>query len=441
MITVTEKNWIQRYDKEIPASIDYPKQALHELVDEVAKRSPHHVALEFLGKSLTYTEFAESVRRFANCLQTLGLNKGERVAIMLPNCPQGVIAYFATLMAGGVVVQTNPLYVERELQHQLVDSGAKMILCLDLLYPRVMKVKKGTALEHIIVTAIKDYLRFPKNLIYPFIQKKNTGLAVDVTYNHSIHSFSSLLKKGSDKKLTVDINLDEDLALLQYTGGTTGLAKGVMLTHKNIVANTIQCRYWMHKMKEGEERTLAALPFFHVYGMTVSMNLTLLTGNTLHIVPKFDVKQVLKIIHDKKITIFPGAPTMYIGIINHPEMKKYNLTSIETCISGSAALPVEVQDRFEELTGGRLVEGYGLTEAAPVTHCNLLYGDRRKASIGLPWPDTEAIILSMETGEPALHGEVGELAIRGPQVMKGYWNRPEDTAATMNGVIIRHINC
>lgn len=194
MITVTEKNWIQRYDKEIPASIDYPKQALHELVDEVAKRSPHHVALEFLGKSLTYTEFAESVRRFANCLQTLGLNKGERVAIMLPNCPQGVIAYFATLMAGGVVVQTNPLYVERELQHQLVDSGAKMILCLDLLYPRVMKVKKGTALEHIIVTAIKDYLRFPKNLIYPFIQKKNTGLAVDVTYNHSIHRGGCVLR-------------------------------------------------------------------------------------------------------------------------------------------------------------------------------------------------------------------------------------------------------
>ncbi|MFC0557871.1 AMP-binding protein [Halalkalibacter alkalisediminis] len=433
MVTVTEKNWIQRYDKEIPASIDYPKQALHELVEEVALRSPNHVALEFLGKSLTYKEFAQSVRRFANQLQTLGLEKGDRVAIMLPNCPQGVIAYFATLMAGGVVVQTNPLYVERELEHQLVDSEAKIILCLDLLYPRVMKVKKATAVERIIVTAIKDYLPFPKNLIYPFIEKKNTGLSVDVAYNGSTHSFSSLLKKGADQKLSIDVDPEEDLALLQYTGGTTGLAKGVMLTHKSIVANTIQCRYWMHKMKEGEERTLAVLPFFHVYGMTVSMNLTLLTGNTLHIVPKFDVKQVLKIIHEKKITIFPGAPTMYIGLINHPDMKKYNLTSIETCISGSAALPVEVQDRFEKLTGGRLVEGYGLTEAAPVTHCNLLYGERRKASIGLPWPDTEAIILSMETGEPASQGEVGELAIRGPQVMKGYWKRPEDTAATMNG--------
>ncbi|GAE34883.1 AMP-binding protein [Halalkalibacter akibai] len=431
--TVTEKEWVNRYDKEIPGSIDYPELALHELIEQVAKRSPNHVALEFLGKSLTYREFNQSVRLFANQLQAMGLKKGDRVAIMLPNCPQGVIAYYATLLAGGIVVQTNPLYVERELKHQLIDSGAKFILCLDLLYSRVMKVKEATKIEHIIVTAIKDYLPFPKNLIYPFIQKKNTGITIDITYNERTHRFVSLLKKGSDKVVPVEVDSESDLALLQYTGGTTGLAKGVMLTHKNLVANTIQCRHWMYKMKEGQERTLAVLPFFHVYGMTVSMNLTLITGNTLHIVPKFDVEQVLKIIHEKKITIFPGAPTMYIGLINHPEMKKYNLTSIETCISGSAALPVEVQDRFEQLTGGKLVEGYGLTEAAPVTHCNLLYGERRKASIGLPWPDTEAVILSMETGERAEQGEVGELAIRGPQVMKGYWNRPEDTKATMNG--------
>jgi long-chain acyl-CoA synthetase len=433
LIPLTNKHWVKRYDKEIPASIDYPKQALHELIELVSERNPDHVALEFLGKSLTYKELTQSVRRFANHLQKLGLEKGDRVAIMLPNCPQGVIAYFATLMAGGVVVQTNPLYVERELEHQLVDSGAKIILCLDLLYPRVMKIKQSTQLDHIVVTAIKDFLPFPKNLIYPFIQKKNTGIKVNITYDDKTHRFLQFIEKGNDKKVTVDMSPEEDLALLQYTGGTTGVAKGVMLTHQNLVANTIQCRHWMYKMKEGEERTLAVLPFFHVYGMTVSMNLTLLTGNTLHIVPKFDVKQVLKIIHEKKITIFPGAPTMYIGLINHPDMKKYNLSSIETCISGSASLPVEVQERFEQLTGGKLVEGYGLTEASPVTHCNLLYGERRKASIGLPWPDTEAVVLSMETGEAAEQGQVGELAIRGPQVMKGYWKRPEDTAATMNG--------
>ncbi|WP_144450264.1 long-chain-fatty-acid--CoA ligase [Halalkalibacter nanhaiisediminis] len=425
-----EKKWVERYHKEIPASIDYPKHALHELVEQVSVRYPDHVALEFLGKSLTYKDFDTKVRRLANHLQALGLQKGDRVAIMLPNCPQSVITYFATLMAGGIVVQTNPLYVERELEHQLVDSGAKMIICLDLLFPRVMKVKQATKLEHIIVTAIKDYLPFPKNLFYPFIQKKNTGLSVNIIYNETIHRFMPLVQTGSDKRADVEVS-PEDVALLQYTGGTTGLAKGVMLTHRNLVANTIQCRHWMYKMHDGQERTLAVLPFFHVYGMTVSMNLTLLTGSALHILPRFDAKQVLKLIHQKKITIFPGAPTMYIGLINHPNIKNYNLSSIEACISGSASLPAEVQQRFEELTGGRLVEGYGLTEAAPVTHCNLLWGEHRKSSIGLPWPDTEAVILSLETGERAKEREVGELAVRGPQIMKGYWNRPEDTKATM----------
>ncbi|ARK31662.1 AMP-binding protein [Halalkalibacter krulwichiae] len=431
MVTETAKNWVDRYEKEIPASINYPKKALHELVEEVAERYPNHVALEFLGKSLTYKVFVQSARRFANHLQTLGLERGDRVAIMLPNCPQSVIAYYGTLMAGGIVVQTNPLYVERELQHQLVDSEAKMIVCLDLFYPKVMKVKHSTSIEQIIVTAIKDYLPFPKNVIYPFIQKKNTGLSVDIVYNKWTHQFVSCIRIASDQQLQLKGATEMDVALLQYTGGTTGFAKGVMLTHKNLVANTIQCRHWMYKLREGEERTLAVLPFFHVYGMTVSMNLTLLTGNTLHILPKFDVKQVLKIIDKKKITIFPGAPTMYIGLVNHPDIKKYDLSSIEACISGSASLPVDIQERFEKLTGGRLVEGFGLTEAAPVTHCNLIYGERRKASIGLPWPDTEAVILSMETGEPVKPKEVGELAVRGPQVMKGYWNRPEETAATL----------
>ncbi|WP_100373702.1 AMP-binding protein [Bacillus sp. FJAT-45037] len=431
MSTQTEHAWVGRYHKEIPASIEYPEVSLHELVEQAVSKYPQNVALEFMGKSLTYSEFDLEVRRLANHLQSLGLEKGDRVAIMLPNCPQGVIAYFATLLVGGVVVQTNPLYVERELEHQLTDSGAKIILCLDLLYPRVMKVKGATAIEHVIVTAIKDYLPFPKNLIYPFIQKKNTKMSVNVEYSNSVHPFLPFVRKGKEERPNVDIDPREDLALLQYTGGTTGLAKGVMLTHRNLVANTIQCRYWMYKMKEGNERTLAVLPFFHVYGMTVSMNLTLMNGNALHIVPKFDPKQVLKLIDKKRITIFPGAPTMYIGLINHPDVKKYNLSSIEACISGSASLPVEIQQKFEELTGGRLVEGYGLTEASPVTHCNLLWGERRQSSIGVPWPDTEAAILSMETGEPAKQGEVGELAVRGPQIMKGYWNRPEETAGTM----------
>ncbi len=372
LINVIEKRWITHYHDKIPTTIEYPAVGLHELVEEAAKRFPNHLALEFLGKSLTYQEFDQSVRRFSNNLQLLGLKKGDRVAIMLPNCPQGVIAYFATLMAGGVVVQTNPLYVEREIEHQLVDSGAKMMICLDLLYSKVMKVKNSTVLEHILVTAIKDYLPFPKNLLYPFIQKKNTGMKINVEYNETTHLFVKLVSTGVDKRPTVQIDPKEDLALLQYTGGTTGVAKGVMLTHENVIANTLQTRHWMYKMEEGKERALAVLPFFHVYGMTACMNLNLIMGNTLYIVPRFEPKQVLKIIEEKKITSFPGAPTMYIGLINHPDITNYNLSSIKTCISGSASLPFEIQERFEELTGGKLVEGYGLTEAAPVTHCNLV---------------------------------------------------------------------
>ncbi|WP_052002170.1 AMP-binding protein [Halalkalibacter wakoensis] len=412
-------------------TIEYPDVTLHELVEQAGNRFPNQVALEFLGKSITYKEFNQSVIRFSNQLISLGLKKGERVSIMLPNCPQGVIAYFATLLAGGVVVQTNPLYVERELEHQLVDSGAKMIICLDLLYSRVMNVMKATKIEQIIVTAIKDYLPFPKSIIYPFIQKRNTGVKIEIEYRGNVHKFNQLLATGEDTRPTIDVHPKEDLALLQYTGGTTGVAKGVMLTHSNLVANTIQCRNWLYKLEEGKERTLAALPFFHVYGMTTCMNLTLSMGNELHMVPRFDPKQILKIIDKKKITSFPGAPTMYIGLINQPDIQNYNLSSIKACISGSATLPLDVQQQFEKLTGGKLVEGYGLTEAAPVTHCNSVWGKRKEASIGLPWPDTEAVILSMETGEMVEPGELGELAVRGPQIMRGYWNRPEDTAMTL----------
>ncbi|MDY7223643.1 AMP-binding protein [Halalkalibacterium halodurans] len=429
MVDVENREWFNAYPKEVPHTIDYPNQTLHDLIKEAATTYPHHVALHFLGKTMTYQLFYEQVQRFAANLQQLGLQKGERVSIMLPNCPQAVIAYYGVLVAGGVVVQTNPLYVERELNHQLIDSGARFIVCLDVLYPRVIKSREGAPLEHIIVTAIKDYLPFPKNMIYPFIQKpKPKG---KIGYGSHVHRFVPMAQSGSTNPTSVPIDPKEDLALLQYTGGTTGVAKGVMLTHYNLVANTIQCRKWMYKWRDGQERTLAVLPFFHVYGMTTSMNLTLMTGSELHIVPRFDPLQVLKMIDKKKITMFPGAPTMYIALINHPDLKKYDLSSIEACISGSSSLPAEVQQTFEQLTGGRLVEGYGLTEASPVTNCNLVWGERKDQSIGVPWPDTDVHIRSLETGESLPSGEIGEVVVRGPQVMKGYWNRPEETNATL----------
>lgn len=432
MTKTVSRPWLEHYPEEIPASIDYDKRPLQDYLRQGAKEEPDKVLLHFMGKEMTFKEVYTEALSFANALSDLGIQKGDRVAIMLANTPQSVISYYGALFAGAVVVQTNPLYVERELEHQMVDSGAKIMICMDLVYHRVMNVIDKSNLEHVIVTGIKDYLPFPKNLVYPFIQKKNYGFKPDVTYGKTVHSFTKLLKQHDSKEIAVEIDPQEDLALLQYTGGTTGVAKGVKLTHMNLVSNTTQCIRWMYKIDHGNEVLLCALPFFHVYGMTVGMNFSVMDRSKMVILPKFDTKQTLEAIEKQKASIFPGAPTMYIGLINDPDVGKYDLSSIEICISGSAPLPLEVQQRFEKLTGGKLSEGFGLTESSPVTHFNLMWGKRPSGSIGLPWPDTDVAILSAETGEPAEAGEVGELMIKGPQVMKGYWHRPEETNATFH---------
>ncbi|SDZ53564.1 long-chain acyl-CoA synthetase [Evansella caseinilytica] len=429
MVTLTEKPWLKHYPEEIPATIEYENKSLQSYLKSAAEKFPEKDALDFMGKAMTYRDVYDSALRLADRLRSIGVKEGDRVAIMLANSPQAVISYYGALFAGAIVVQTNPLYVEREIEHQMNDSGAKVMICLDLVYPRVAKVKEKTKLEHIIVTGIKDYLPFPKNLIYPFIQKKNTGIKVQLAYNDRLHSFVDFIYEGAPLEVKQDINPLEDIALLQYTGGTTGPAKGVMLTHYNLVVNTQQCQEWMYKIEEGEEVILAALPFFHVYGMTAVMNLSIRMGFKMIIVPKFDPKSILKAIEKHKATIYPGAPTMYIGLLNHPDLPKHDLSSIKACVSGSAPLPVEVQNQFEEITSGRLVEGYGLTETSPIAVSNLIWGKRKTGSIGIPWPDTEVAVLSAETGEPAGPHEIGEIIIKGPQVMKGYWKRPEDTEA------------
>lgn len=430
METTVSRPWFAHYPEEIPTTLNYEVRTLQSYLTEAAEKHPEKSAIHFIGKELTYKELYDSSLKLANQLQKLGVKKGDRVAIMLANTPQAVISYYGALFAGAIVVQTNPLYVEREIEHQLNDSGAEIMICLDLVYPRVANVLKKTNLKTVIVTGIKDYLPFPKNLIYPFIQKKRTGIKVNIQYNDRILNFVKVVEEGVAKEIDIDIDPKEDLALLQYTGGTTGPAKGVMLTHYNLVANTSQCVSWMYKLKKGEERILAALPFFHVYGMTVVMNLSIMYYSKMIILPKFDPLDVLKTIEKQKITIFPGAPTMYIALLNHPKLKEFDLSSVGACLSGSAALPVEVQTKFEELSGGKLVEGYGLTETSPVAIANFLWGKRKPGSIGVPWPDTEATILSIETGESAAPNEIGEVMIKGPQVMKGYWKRPEDTQAT-----------
>ncbi|RHW40687.1 long-chain-fatty-acid--CoA ligase [Neobacillus notoginsengisoli] len=425
------KPWLKHYPEEIPGTLEYPAASLHSYLLKAADEFPDKTAIHFMGKNMTFQEVKDSAVYFAAYLQKLGVKKGDRVAVFLPNTPQAVIGFFGILLAGGIVVPTNPLYTERELEYQMKDSGAVAIITLDILYPRVSKVIQKTDLKHIIVTAVKDALPFPKNLVYPFIQKKQYGIVVKVTHEGNTHLLSEILKMPAATLEEHPINVEEDLALLQYTGGTTGFPKGVMLTHKNLVANVIMCNNWMYKCRRGQERVLGILPFFHVYGMTTVMILSIMEGHTMILLPKFDPETTLKTIQKQKPTLFPGAPTIYIGLLNHPDLKKYDLSSIDSCISGSAPLPVEVQQKFEEITGGKLVEGYGLTETSPVTHSNFLWDRPRiKGSVGVPWPDTDAAILSLENGERLPPEEVGEIAVKGPQVMKGYWNRPEDTAMT-----------
>ncbi|MCA1063630.1 long-chain-fatty-acid--CoA ligase [Rossellomorea aquimaris] len=426
------KPWFAEYPAEVPTELNLTEKPLQSYLTEAAGLYNSKVAIEFMGKEMTYKELHESALKFAHYLKTLGIEKGDRVAIMLPNTPQSVIAYYGILYAGGVVVQTNPLYMEREIEYQMKDSGAKVILTLDILYPRVSKVMKYTDLEHIIVTAIKDYLPFPKNLIYPFIQKKQYGIVVKVDHAGQNHLFTEIMKTSKAESTEHAFDFENDIALLQYTGGTTGFPKGVMLTHRNLVANASMCDAWLYKCKKGEERVLGILPFFHVYGMTAVMILSVMQGYKMILLPKFDPETTLKTIQKQKPTLFPGAPTIYIGLLNHPELSKYDLSSIDSCLSGSAPLPVEVQQQFEDVTGGKLVEGYGLTESSPVTHSNFLWDKERiKGSIGVPWPSTDAAIHSLETGEPLPPNEIGEIVVKGPQVMKGYWNRPEETEQTL----------
>lgn len=424
------KPWIASYPPEIAPSLEYPRVPLTHYLVEAAKKYPDNNAIYFLGKRITYSELLSLSYQFAHALIKRGVAKGDRVAIMLPNSPQAVIAYYGALFAGAIVVQTNPLYTERELTHQVNDSGAETIVTLDLLFKRVMSVKPSTPLKRVVVTSVGDFLPFFKKMLYPLAQRKQ-GQKPEVQYGNGVEPFLSLLKESAVTPVQVEIDPENDLALLQYTGGTTGMAKGVMLTHMNLVANAVQCRAVIYKCKEGAERLLGVLPLFHVYGMTTVMNKGIMLAAEIILVPKFDVGQLLKSINETKPTLFPGAPTMYIALINHPDLPKYDLSSINACVSGSAPLPLEVQQRFEALTGGRLVEGYGLTEASPVTHSNPIWGDRINGSIGLPWPDTDAKIIDPATGDELPQGEVGELAVKGPQVMKGYWNRPEDTAATL----------
>lgn len=426
-----DKPWLAKYEPHIPASITYPEKTLPQLLAESARRYPDRAATVFFKARLTYRQLDELVNRCAAGLQRMGVRKGDRVALLLPNTPQYVLAYYAILRAGGIAVPCNPLYVARELQHQIRDSGSRIIFTLSSFYHTVKEAQPGTPLEQIIVTNIKEY--FPPLLRFLFTVAKEAkeGHRVDITADPTARWLQNFLATAPATSKTVETGLD-DTAVLLYTGGTTGTPKGAELTHRNIMANAVQTGVWF-SAAPGEEIILSALPVSHSYGMTTAMNFPVAMGGTMVLIanPR-DIGDVLKNIQHCQPTAYPAVPTMYVAINNHPEVSKYNLRSIKACISGGAALPVEVQKRFQEITGARLVEGYGLSETSPVTHANPIYGENRIGTIGLPWPDTEARIVDVETGTRELPpGEIGELVVRGPQVMKGYWQRPEETAVAL----------
>jgi long-chain acyl-CoA synthetase len=431
--------WIRHYEQGVPAHLEIPDQPLTWLLDCTASRYPGRTALIYYGTRLSYAQLAHHAHRFATALQRLGVNKGDRVAIALPNIPQYPIAFYGALLVGAVVVPTNPLYTEREMQHQLADSGARVLMMLDTFYPLVRVVRQQTAVDHIIVTSPADFLPPLLRALYPLSQRRARSPEPHLTRqelhdDQTLHVMHTLLESHTGEDSGVFSPLEpvqaSDLAVLQYTGGTTGLSKGAMLSHQNLLANAMQTRAWIPQAREGEEVVLCVAPFFHAYGLTVGMNFALLAAASMVLVPRFKAQEVVKAIRRYHPTIFPGIPTMYLAVMREADNHADDLGSINYCISGAAPLPAKVQSDFEAITGGRLVEGYGLSEASPVTHCNPLTEQCRTGGIGLPLPGVDAAIVNQETGEPVPTGSVGELVVRGPNIMQGYWNRTEETSKT-----------
>jgi long-chain acyl-CoA synthetase len=418
-----ERPWLKFYEKGVPPHLDYPNIPVSRILEDAVREFPKNEAVIFLGKKISYEVLGRWVEDFASGLSQLGFKKGERMALMLPNCPQYIVAYYAVLKLGGIVVNVNPMYVERELAFQLKDAGAQGILTLKEILPRVKAVQSQAPLKRILLTDLQDPLR-------EIVPKK-----LEPSRACPVYAYGEVLEIGKRVPAPqVEVNPAET-ALLQYTGGTTGISKGAMLTHRNLVCDVVQCVAWNVDAVRGKERMLAAIPFFHVYGMTVAMNEALYLAAAIILLPRFHVDEALEAINNHRPTRFPGVPTMYIAINSHPRVREYNISSIKVCSSGSAPMPVEALKKFEDLTGGKISEGYGLTEASPVTHANPFFGKRKIGSIGLPRPDTDSKIVDLETGERDLPpGEEGELCIRGPQVMQGYWNRPDETLkALRNG--------
>ncbi|MEW5965070.1 MAG: long-chain fatty acid--CoA ligase [Pseudomonadota bacterium] len=422
--------WLVAYPRKVDWYTRFAPAPLFTLLDEAVDRYPRNVCTSFLGKTLTYGEIGRLVDKAAVGLQRLGVGKGTRVGLFLPNSPTFVVYYFAVLKVGGTVVNYNPLYTVEELAFQVKDSGTEIMVTLDLkvLFDKVEALIAGGSLKRAIVASFPALLPGAKSVLFKLLKGRELARPAASRVKDRLVLDSEVMAEGGALK-PVAIDPVEDIAVLQYTGGTTGTPKGAMLTHANVYINVRQVVSWAPDLVDGEERVMGVLPFFHVFAMTVVMNFGIAKASEIIIMPRFVLDDALKLITTTRPTVMPGVPTLFNALINHPKLKSFDLSSLRFCLSGGAPLPVEVKHRFEELTGCKLVEGYGLSETSPVATCNPLEGPIKEGSIGLPLPGT---ILSLRAlDDPAREvpvGDKGEICISGPQVMVGYWNKPEETA-------------
>ena len=425
--------WLNSYPKHVKWDTEFKGQPLSDLVDDTADQVPDNIALDFMGKTWTYGELQTLVNKACKSFQDLGVKKGIKVGLFLPNCPQFVIAFFAISKAGGTVVSYSPLYSEPELLHQVEDSETDIMVTIDLtsLYSKIRTVVEKSRIKKLIVGSFSEILPFPKNILFKVFKRSMTASLVKDEYHMS---FNDLCENDGDF-IAQYINPDDDVAVLQYTGGTTGVPKGAMLTHSNLYINMSQLTVWPQMLEFGKENVAA---FFHIFALTVVLNLGLKSGGRIVIVPKFELDEAVALLTKENITLFSGVPTMYTALCHHKGADKIGLGNIKMAMSGGAPLPVDLRQQYIDRFGLEITEGYGLTEASPVTHASPMGGGSRAGSIGMPLPGTEVFILERGTEDTFLPvGEVGEICVRGPQVMKGYWKNPDATDAAMIGDILK----
>ena len=444
-VASADRPWLGSYPADVPADHDFPSVPVTRLLDDAATAFPATIALatfavSSVGNRISYRALRDAVDRLAGGLAGVGVGKGDRVALVLPNCPQHVVAFFAVLRLGAIVVHCNPVASPDELRAQFADSGATVVVCLDRVAATVLEIRPQCAVRTVVVTSLAESLsaaaRGRLQLPLPRNRMQRARLVAEIPDDPAVMRFRTLLRVGRPAP-QAEVDATRDVAVLQYTGGTTGEPKAAMLSHANLVANSYQMRLWMPDAMPGREVTLAVLPLFHVYGLTLCMLTTVLLAGRLVLVPRFDLDAVFTVIDEERPTLFPGVPPIYQALLDSPRIRRHDLRSIKACISGAMKLPHETQDRFERVTGGRLVEGYGMTEASPATHCTPLAGPRKVGSVGIPLPGTLARIVDpADPTSPMAVGDTGELAVKGPQVFLGYWGVAQTDVLTDDGWLL-----